>query len=100
MKKVLLLLAIPALAFIAPPRDEMKVKGSMKLLKPVEWVYLSYRTSNGAVNDSVRLTNDEFSFEAKIVEPVLATLAVKFKSEPDEKRPQMDRMQLFMEPLQ
>ncbi|MEI9810830.1 MAG: DUF4369 domain-containing protein [Bacteroidota bacterium] len=98
MKKLVLLLAVPAFAFIVPPRDEMKIKGTLKLVKPVEWVYLTYRTTDGTVSDSVHLDGGEFNFEQKIVEPVLATLSVRFESEPGQKRPSVDRMQVFLEP--
>jgi peroxiredoxin len=98
MKKLLLLLIIPAVAFVTPLTREMKVSGSLKLTKPVDQVYLSYRTADGTVNDSVRLDNGEFSFNGKIAEPVLATLSVKFELEPGQKKAMMDRMQVYLEP--
>jgi peroxiredoxin len=99
MKKSLFLLVLPVLAFVIPPiKDEMKMKGTLKLAKPVDQVYLSYRTASGQVNDSVRLDDGEFSFDGTIAEPVLATLTVKFEMEPGQKRAAMDRTQIFLEP--
>lgn len=98
MKKLLFLLAIPASIFMIIPPKEMKIKGTLKLTKPVEQVYLSYRTADGQVSDSVKLDDGEFNFGGKVTEPVLATLSVKFELEPGQKRSMMDRMQLFLEP--
>jgi peroxiredoxin len=98
MKKLFFLLAIPAVAFVLPPKDEVKIKGSLKFAKPVEWVYLAYRTPDGPMSDSVKLDDGEFNFEAKTAEPVLATLSVKFEAEAGQKRPYIERMALFIEP--
>jgi peroxiredoxin len=98
MKKLLFLLLIPVAAFVLPPLKEMKVSGKLKLTKPVDQVYLSYRTTDGTVSDSVRVEDGEFSFNGRIAEPVLATLSVKFQLEPGQNKAMMDRMQIFLEP--
>lgn len=98
MKKTLFLLMIPVMAFLMPPVREMKVSGKLKLTKPVDQVYLSYRTPDGTINDSVGLDDGEFSFNGKIAEPVLATLSVRFELEPGQKKAMMDRIQIFLEP--
>jgi peroxiredoxin len=98
MKKLLLLLLLPAFAFVQPPAKEVKIKGTMKLADPVQMVYLSYRTADGSVYDSVKLVNNEFKFEGKVSEPTLASIIVKFEPENEKARSRSERMQLFLEP--
>jgi len=97
MKRALLLFILPALAFM-PPAKEVKIKGTMKLPDPVQMIYLSYRTADGSVYDSVKLDNNEFKFEAKVAEPTLASIIVKFEPENAQARSRSERMQLFLEP--
>lgn len=98
MKKLFYLLALPAFAFIIPSGKQAKIKGYMKLIKPVEWVYLTYRTTDGGlVKDSTRLDNGEFKFEVKIAEPILASLWIYLEKE-EGKRPKQDIVPLFLEP--
>lgn len=98
MKKLLCLLVLPGFAFIAPPENEVKMKGKMTYAKPVDWVFLSYRADGALVRDSAKLKNGEFEFEKKIAEPVLASLIVRFEKQPGETRGQMDGMQIYLEP--
>jgi peroxiredoxin len=97
MKKLFILLAAPAFIFMTPPGKELKIKGEMKLLKPVEWIYLSYRTAEGSVKDSAKVDNGEFKFETKIDEPLLANLWI-YTEKIDGQRPKTDMVQLFLEP--
>ncbi len=98
MKKLFFLLAIPVFGFIDPPLKEVKIKGTLQLTKPVEWVYLTYRAGESSFNDSVQLDNGKFKFETKIAEPVLATLSVRYVNPDKTSRPQMERLPVFIEP--
>src|SRR5690242_14792959 len=98
MKKLVVLLTLPAFAFLQPPAKTVKVNGTMKLADPVQMVYLSYKTEAGSVYDSIKLANNEFKFEGKVTEPTLASLIVKFEPENAQTRSRSERMQLFLEP--
>ncbi len=98
MKKLLFLFAIPVLAFIDPPLKDVKIKGTLQLAKPAQWVYLSYRAGDAMVNDSVQLDNGKFKLETKIAEPILATFSVRYESSDANAKPQVERISVFLEP--
>lgn len=98
MKKGILLLLIPMLAFIGISEKKGSLSGKMKFAEPVDMVFLSYRSGDARIADSVVLANGMFAFETKVVEPTLATLTVRFAPSATGVRPKTDRMQLFLEP--
>ena len=98
MKKLLLLLLLPAFAYSQTAEKEFKIKGELKLSKAVDWIFLKYPANGQLVTDSVVLKNGEFKFEGKIAEPVLAYLSAKvIKSSPDE-RQTFQNFTFFLEP--
>ncbi|MBK7290132.1 MAG: DUF4369 domain-containing protein [Chitinophagaceae bacterium] len=98
MKKLLLILLIPALAFTGKPEKKGSLKGKMKFTETVKMVYLSYISGDKRVTDSVILKKGKFEFQTKVAEPTLATLSVRFEPGATDVKPRTDRMQLFIEP--
>ena len=98
MKKFIFLLAIPFVAFLTPSLNEMTIKGTMQFSEPAEIVFLSYRTVDERITDSVVVKNGKFEFNSKVTEPTLATLSVRFKTLDANGRQKMDRVQLYIEP--
>ena len=98
MKKLLFLLLLPVAAFSQTKEKEFKIKGELNLLKAVDWIYLKYPANGQLVTDSVELKNNEFKFEGKIAEPVLAYLSARvIKSSPTE-RQAFQNFTFFLEP--
>lgn len=98
MKKLVYLSAILFFSFkMPPPEKQAKIKGYMNLSKPVEWVYLNYRTASGSIRDSAKLSNGKFDFEVKIEEPVLANLWI-YLEKAEGQRPKQDMVNVFLEP--
>lgn len=97
MKKLFILLLAPVFMFMTPPGKEVKIKGQISLAKPVEWIYLSYRNSEGQVKDSAKIEKGEFKFETKIEEPVLASLWI-YTERIEGQRPKTEAVPLFLEP--
>ena len=98
MKKFIFLLAIPFVAFLTPSLNEMTIKGTLQFSEPAEIVFLSYRTVDERITDSVVVKNGKFEFNSKVTEPTLATLSVRFKTLDANGRQKMDRIQLYIEP--
>jgi peroxiredoxin len=98
MKKVILFLLIPMLGFIWMSEKKGSLKGKMKFAETVEMVFLSYRSGDIRVMDSVVLNNGLFEIEMKAVEPTLATLSVRFAPTVAGAKPRIDRMPIFIEP--
>ncbi len=98
MKKFIFLLAIPFVAFLTPSLNEMTIKGTMQFAEPAEIVFLSYRTVDERITDSVVVKNGKFEINSKVTEPTLATLSVRFKTLDANGRQKMDRIQLYIEP--
>src|SRR5215213_6065448 len=98
MNKFLFLLFLPVLSFAQPAGKEFKIKGELKLVKPVDWVYLRYSSGDQHVTDSLQPQNGEFKFEGKITEPTLASLSVKFVKQPEEEKAQREMTRIFLEP--
>ena len=97
MKKLLILVAAPLFMFMTPPGKELKIKGEISLLKPAEWIYLSYRTPEGQVKDSAKIEKGEFKFETKIDEPILASLWV-YTEKVEGQKPKTENTFLFLQP--
>ena len=98
MKKFIFLLAIPFVAFLTPSLNEMTIKGTLQFSEPAEIVFLSYRTVDERITDSVVVKNGKFEINSKVTEPTLATLSVRFKTLDANGRQKMDRVQLYIEP--
>lgn len=98
MKKLLFLLLLPVFSLAQTGEKEFKLKGDLKLNKPVDWVYLRYSTGDQMMVDSQQTKTGEFKFEGKIPEPTIAVLSIKFVQQPSEDKPKRDVVQLFLEP--
>ena len=90
-------LLLPLAATAQKPK-QMKLKGNLKLSKPVEWVYVMYRTTENTVTDSLQTANGTFTYKSKIAEPVLATIRVKYVQQAGDARPKTESIPLFLEP--
>lgn len=97
MKKLFVFIFFPALSFAQGSKD-FHLKGNLKLIKPVDRVYLRYQYGDKNIIDSVQPKNGEFKFEGKISEPTFSTLVVKYAIQNDEEKVQRDAAQLFLEP--
>lgn len=97
MKKLFVFIFFPALSFAQGSKD-FHLKGNLKLIKPVDRVYLRYQYGDKNIIDSVQPKNGEFKFEGKISEPTFSTLVVKYAIQNDEEKVQRDVAQLFLEP--
>lgn len=97
MKKLLFLFFVSSF-FISSQAQEVKIKGTLNFKEPGEKAFLSYRKGDDRINDSTEIKNGQFAFKDKIAEPTLANLSVRFAPKEGEKRPRMDRMQIFLEP--
>jgi peroxiredoxin len=98
MKKLLFLLLLPVASLAQDAGKEFKLKGDLKLRKPIDWVYLRYTSGDQSVTDSVQSPNGEIKFEGKIIEPTVATLVVKYKQQPGEEKAKREFTQIFLEP--
>jgi peroxiredoxin len=99
MKKFFLLsLLFPVFSFSQTANKEFKVKGTVSLSKPVDWVYLRYYSGDNSVTDSLQAKNGEFKFEGKIAEPTVATLVVKFVKAAGEEKAGREALSFFLEP--
>ena len=98
MKKLFLILLIPALCFFSNPPKPVTIHGQLKFSSPVQMVFLSYRIGDQSVKDSTMPVDGKFEFSGKIAEPVIASLYVRFAAKIDSEKPRFDGMQLFIEP--
>lgn len=98
MNKIFLLLLLPFASLAQSSSGAFKLKGDLKLVKPIDWVYLRYVSGDDLVMDSTQPKNGEFKFEGKIAEPTVASLIVKFVQQPGEEKASRDVLQLFLEP--
>lgn len=98
MNKLFLLLLLPVVSLAQSEGKEFKLKGELKLLNPVDWVYLRYTAGDQMVYDSIQPKNGEFKFKGKITDPTPASLTVKFIKQPGQEKTQRDFVQLFLEP--
>ena len=96
MKRIVILFLIPLLAFASV--KPVKIRGHIKNNDAVEMVFLSFRSSEGAVNDSAVLREGNFIFNLKLEEPTLAYLTLRYKKR--EGKPRFEKRPLFIEPGQ
>jgi peroxiredoxin len=87
---------VPVLAIGQKPK-EFKVNGTLNVSKPVDWVYISYRTADNTVLDSFQVKDNKFTYKGKIAEPTLAQVRVKYKPLTPEARPKMEAAPLYLE---
>lgn len=97
MKKLLAVLLFPMASFAQEEKD-FTLSGKLKVEKPVEWVYVSYRNGDNAITDSLQVTNGEFNYTGKIMEPTLASLRFKLQQQPGEEKAQRHSMMIFVQP--
>jgi peroxiredoxin len=97
MKKILVLLLAPVFAMAQSPQ-EFKVKGELTSFKPIDKIFLNYRTGDMSVRDSVQTKDGSFKFEGKIAEPLVATLQVKYVQQPGQEKAKWEALQFFLEP--
>src|SRR5215218_6452942 len=93
MKKWLLVL-FPIIVFAQAPKS-VQLHGKLSLLKQMTKVYISYRTPQAAVLDSLNPKNGVFTYKTKIKEPVLATIRVFYADSTENK--QLESIPLFLE---
>jgi peroxiredoxin len=98
MYKFLLLLLFPFASFAQTAQKEFKMKGELKLAKPIDWIYLRYHSGDDWVLDSTQTKDGSFKFDGKIAEPTVATLLVKFTKAAGEEKAGRDALQIFLEP--
>ncbi|GAA4336180.1 TlpA disulfide reductase family protein [Flaviaesturariibacter amylovorans] len=98
--KFLLSLLLPAAAFAQGP--ELKLTGTLNNLPNVEWVYLTFRTPDLTIKDSVRVENGTYTIKRSLDEPVLADLAFKgstaFGRKADGKELREYHLPVFLQP--
>ena len=72
MKKRQILLSLLAVLFLffIPIDKQVKIKGSIDFVEPVQKLYISYTNEEGTVSDTAELKNSKFKFEIKANEPV------------------------------
>ncbi|OQP64040.1 hypothetical protein A3860_21730 [Niastella vici] len=99
MKKMIVFFLIPFLAF-TPHTKPVIIKGRVQSPDPVKKIYLSFRTKEGAVNDSAVLLNGRFQFKEQVAEPTLATFVIAFEKDNGKSKDSFDYMKLFLEPGQ
>jgi len=84
----------PVMAF-AQSSKPVQLSGTLRLAQPADKVYISYRTPDAAVTDSITLKNDAFNYKTTLAEPTLAQLWVRYKN-----RTQVvpERIPVFLQP--
>src|SRR5215217_5092503 len=93
--KYLFLLLLP-LGVLAQPSRNVHLTGTLQLPQPVAQVYISYRTPDAAVNDSVQPKNGTFVYKTTLAEPMPVTLQVRYINGMVNQR--SGRLTLFLEP--
>jgi len=98
MKKLFLFLLLPAASFAQKADKEFKLDGELKLAKPIDWIYLRYNNGEKVITDSFQSASGNFKYEAKIAEPVVATLTVKYAKAEGEEKAGRESVPVFIEP--
>jgi peroxiredoxin len=98
MKTFCFVIIFSTFAFTGGAQKSMNLKGEIQFSAPAQMVYLSFRTGEEYVTDSMRPVNNSFKFTKKISEPTLANLRFRFEKQKDEERARVEGMQLFLEP--
>jgi len=98
MKNILFFFTLTAFAFTSSTGQKVNISGTMHFSKPVQMVYLTFRSGDERITDSTKLNNEKFHFTEKISEPTFASLMVRFAPNAEEQRPHIGRTELFIEP--
>lgn len=87
------LLLLPVLAGAQTPKA-VQLTGKLLFQKPIQAVYITYRTPDAAVTDTLASPNGTFVYKTKIAEPTLALLHVVYI----DTATQPERVPLFLQP--
>ncbi len=100
MKKRQILLSLLAVLFLffIPIDKQVKIKGSIDFVEPVQKLYISYTNEEGTVSDTAELKNSKFKFEIKANEPVLAYMTARLKPLEGQTRYRYQKIPIFLEP--
>ena len=98
MKKIFLILLVPAFCFFTTTPKPVTIQGHLQFSSPVQMVFLSYRAGSESIKDSTVAVNGKFKFSGKLEEPTMATLYVRLTPAAGSEKPRYDGMQLFIEP--
>jgi len=100
MKKRQILLSLLAVLFLffIPIDKQVKIKGSIDFVEPVQKLYISYTNEEGTVSDTAELKNSKFKFEIKANEPVLAYMTARLKPMEGQTRYRYQKIPIFLEP--
>ena len=100
MKKRQILLSLLAVLFLffIPIDKQVKIKGSIDFVEPVQKLYISYTNEEGTVSDTAELKNSKFKFEIKANEPVLAYMTARLKPLEGQTRYSYQKIPIFLEP--
>ena len=96
MRMLLVLLLLPIAGWAQSGKD-FKLKGKLNLTRPVDKVFIYYRSGDQSINDSFTVKSGKFTYTNKIEEPVLATLQVKYLKGEGEARQKVETVPLFLE---
>ncbi|WP_460572223.1 redoxin domain-containing protein [Flaviaesturariibacter terrae] len=75
--KTLKLFLLSLLPLAGMAQGELKIKGSLKGVPAVKWVFLSFRNGDDKVTDSVLVENGSYKFKRPLAEAVLADVAFR-----------------------
>ena len=97
MKKLLVSLAVlVSFTGMAQTEQTFQIKGTFaKLAFPVQKIYISYRSGDKNVTDSIVPAGSSYSFSGKISEPTLSYIRVKFQPAEDGNPRKMERSRDF-----
>ncbi|RYD86349.1 MAG: DUF4369 domain-containing protein, partial [Sphingobacteriales bacterium] len=94
--KLLLLSALP-LAGLAQG-GELKLKGTLKNILNAQWVFVSFRSGEDKITDSIRVEKASFKYKRPLAEAVLATINVRSAATQDGSAPKEYARSVFIEP--
>ena len=97
MKKLLVSLAVlVSLTGMAQTEQPFQIKGTFaRLTFPVQKIYISYRSGDKNVTDSIVPAGSSYSFAGKISEPTLSYIRVRFQPAEDGSPRKMERSRDF-----
>ncbi|RYY86266.1 MAG: DUF4369 domain-containing protein, partial [Chitinophagaceae bacterium] len=75
--KSLKLFFITLLPLTSLAQGELKVKGSIRNIPNVQWVYFNFRNGDERISDSIRVENGSYKYKRPLTEPVLADMAFR-----------------------
>jgi peroxiredoxin len=78
------------------------IKGQIKNISEVDWIYLTYRANGEWKTDSTQAKEGIYTFKGDLAEPLVANLRVKYQPGPNGEKKQLsyqrDVAQVFIEP--